>query len=139
MNSGAWDFKMASTEKLKILIIEDEKTLLNVLFDKFLREGFEVYKAENGKEGLKCALSNRPQLIVLDLVMPGMDGLAMLKKLREDKWGNKVPVLILSNLSDEGQIKEANGRGVIDYLVKSNWGLGDVVEKVKQTLNVSVT
>ena len=121
-------------KKNTVLIIEDEKALLTVLSDKFKREGFSVLGAHDGGEGLRLALKNQPQIIILDIVMPSMDGLFMLKKLRESKWGNTVPVLILSNLSDPEQINEANGRGVVDYLVKSNWGLDDVVAKVKDTL-----
>ena len=121
-------------KKVKVLIVEDEITLLKVLSDKFRREGFFVLEAENGQKGLSLALSEKPSIIILDIVMPSMDGLTMLKKIREDKWGNTVPVLILSNLSDPEQINEANGRGVIDYLVKSNWSLEDVVIKVKNTL-----
>ncbi|HVY67314.1 MAG TPA: response regulator, partial [Patescibacteria group bacterium] len=120
----------------KILIVEDERALLLVLADKFRREGFLTLEAEDGHSALDAATNLHPDLILLDLVMPGMDGLAMLKKLREDKWGNRVPVLILSNLSDPEQISEANGRGVIEYMVKSNWGLDDVVGKVKQTLGI---
>ncbi len=128
---------MASTAKnKKILIVEDERALLLVLADKFRREGFLTLEAEDGHSALDAATNLHPDLILLDLVMPGMDGLAMLKKLREDKWGNRVPVLILSNLSDPEQISEANGRGVIEYMVKSNWGLDDVVGKVKQTLGI---
>ncbi len=119
----------------KILIVEDEKTLLLVLSEKFKREGFKVFEAGDGEEGLASAKKNKPHLIILDIVMPSMDGLTMLKKLREDKWGNSVPVLILSNLSDPQQINEATGRGAVEYLVKSNWGLDDVVEKAEQTLN----
>ncbi|SRR5258708_1272330 len=118
----------------KILIVEDEESLLEVLADKFRREGFFVWQGTDGKKGLDIALKNHPDIIILDIVMPSMDGLTMLKKLREDKWGNQAPVLILSNLSDAGQINEASGRGVVDYLVKSNWGLDDVVSKVKQIL-----
>jgi DNA-binding response OmpR family regulator len=120
--------------KKSILIVEDEKSLLSVLCDKFKREGFLVYSAMDGKEALQNACKLRPSLVVLDIIMPSMDGLTMLKKLRESRWGSQVPVLILSNLSDPQQIEEATGRGVIEYLVKSNWGLNDVVEKVKQTL-----
>ncbi len=117
-----------------ILIVEDESALLMVLTDKFRREGFLVHNADDGQKGLQCALQNKPDIIVLDIVMPSMDGLTMLKKLRENKWGNTVPVLILSNLSDPEQINEATGRGRVEYLVKSNWGLDDVVRKVKDTL-----
>lgn len=105
-----------------------------VLSEKFRREGFFVHEANNGEQGLDSALKNKPHIVILDIIMPSLDGLGMLKKLREDKWGNSVPVLILSNLSDPQQIEEANGWGVIDYLVKSNWGLDDVVKKTKETL-----
>ncbi len=118
----------------KILIVEDEKALLAVLSDKFRREGFMVYGAKDGLAGLNMACKVKPALVILDIVMPSMDGLTMLKKLREDKWGNAVPVLILSNLSDPEQINEATSRGAVEYLVKSNWGLEDVVQKVKQIL-----
>jgi len=121
---------------VKILIVEDEKALLEVLADKFRREHFIVFTGQDGEEGLACALKNKPDIIVLDIVMPSMDGLTMLKKVREDKWGNNIPILILSNLSDPEQINEATGRGKVEYLVKSNWGLDDVVQKVKDTLKL---
>lgn len=130
---------MKTQPDLKILIVEDEQSLLEILLDKFRREGFFVLGATDGQDGLTLALKNHPLLIVLDLIMPGMDGLYMLKKLREDKWGNNVPVLILSNFSEAGQIQETNGRGVIDFLVKSNWSLDDVVSKVKNTLKKHIT
>jgi DNA-binding response OmpR family regulator len=120
----------------KVLIIEDESTLLLVLSEKFKREGFSVFEAKDGAEGLKTALKNHPDIILLDIIMPSMDGLTMLKKLREDRWGNKVPVLVLSNLGDPDQINQATGGGIIEYLVKSNWGLEDVVGKVKETLKM---
>lgn len=118
----------------KVLIVEDESALLEVLADKFRREHFTVFASSDGQEGLDSALKHKPDIVVLDIVMPSMDGLTMLKRLREDKWGNHVPVLILSNLSDPEQINEATGRGRVEYLVKSNWGLDDVVQKVQQTL-----
>lgn len=117
-----------------VLIIEDEKALLMILADKFRREGFFVYEAHDGEQGLAAAKKNKPSIIILDIIMPSMDGLTMLKKLREDKWGETVPVLILSNLSDPDQIDEANNQKAIAFLVKSNWGLDDVVAKVKETL-----
>lgn len=118
----------------KILLIEDEKSLLTVLADKFRRENFVVFEARDGEEGLKSAFGHKPDIIVLDIIMPSMDGLTMLKKLREDKWGDLVPVVILSNLSEPEQDNKVADRGAIEYFVKSNWGLDDVVKKVKQTL-----
>jgi len=120
-----------------ILIVEDESALLNVLLDKFSREGFLVYTACDGREGLAKALKHKPDVLVLDIVMPSMDGITLLKKLREDKWGNTVPVLILSNLSEPEHDEEfPNSDPNVQYLIKSNWGLDDVVKKVKQALKI---
>ena len=122
---------------LSILIVEDESALLEVLADKFSREGFLALTAGDGAEGLKAALKHRPDIVVLDIIMPSMDGLQMLKKLRENKWGQNVPVLILSNLSEPEQHEElldADKR--LGYLIKSNWGLDDVVKIVKETLGI---
>ncbi len=121
-------------KKQKILIVEDERALLMVLADKFQREGFMVFRAQNGQEGLDQAIRAKPDLIILDIIMPSMDGLTMLKKIREDKHCQSIPVLMLSNLSDPDQINESTGRGRVEFLVKSNWSLGDVVQKAKQTL-----
>lgn len=122
---------------LSILIVEDENSLLQILADKFRREGFLVYTAIDGVEGLKSALKNKPHILLLDIVMPSMDGLTMLKKLRENKWGQNAPVLILSNLSDPDGVEEALLRDKkLAYLIKSNWGLDDVVKKVKETLGI---
>ena len=74
----------------KILIVDDEPALLTALVDKFTRAGYTVGIAENGKEGLKLALKNRPDLILLDIIMPVMDGITMLYKLRKDSWGGKL-------------------------------------------------
>jgi DNA-binding response OmpR family regulator len=117
-----------------ILIVEDEPALLNALTIKFKNEGFATSEAHNGKEGLDHALSSHPSAILLDIVMPIMDGMTMLKKLREDNWGKDVPVLILTNLSDNKKIAEAMEQNTFDYLVKSNWTLDDVVNKVREKL-----
>lgn len=118
----------------KILIVEDEKTLLDVLVNKFNREGFSVSSAVNGKVGLNLALKEKPDLILLDIVMPVMDGMTMIEKLRQDKWGASAPVIILTNLNDADKVTEGIQRGVYDFLVKSNWKINDVVKKVKDKL-----
>jgi DNA-binding response OmpR family regulator len=125
---------MKDEKKVRILLVEDEKSLLKVLADKFKREGFTIYEASDGEEGLNSAIKHRPNLIVLDLVMPNMDGMTMLKRLRENKQGLSIPVLILTNLSDPEYINQANGWGVIEYMVKSNWSLDDVIVKARETL-----
>ena len=121
--------------KNKILIVEDDLELLEVLKKKFAMEKFEVLEAINGKTGLVEAFQHHPDLILLDIVMPVMDGMTMLMKLREDLWGKNVPVVLLTNLSDESKVAEAMTRGVYGYLVKADWNISDVVKKVKQRLN----
>ncbi len=119
-------------KKLKILlIIEDEEPLLNILNECFKKSDFEVIRAHNGEEGLREFKKKRPNLILLDLLMPVMDGMAMLRKLREDKDGKKVPVVILTNLSDEQKMDEAKKLGVVDYWIKSDKTLNELIEKVK--------
>ncbi|OGI69668.1 hypothetical protein A3A09_02950 [Candidatus Nomurabacteria bacterium RIFCSPLOWO2_01_FULL_42_20] len=122
----------------KILIIEDETDLLEVLADRLAFEGFGPIKCKNGENGLLVAFRERPDLILLDIVMPGLDGLQVLKKLRADDWGKGVPVIILTNLSatDEKIVKSILEYRPIFYLVKSDWKIDDVVKKVKEVLGI---
>jgi CheY-like chemotaxis protein len=124
-------------EPKTILIVDDERTLLSALVDKFTREGFVVLGAKNGKEGLDSALANHPDIILLDLIMPVMDGTTMLANLRKDPWGKDAKVIVLTNLSE---VEKATSRlqGVYDYLIKSDWELKDVVRKVKEGLGVKI-
>jgi DNA-binding response OmpR family regulator len=121
-------------KKKKILVIEDELSLRHVLRDKFTREGFEVIEAKNGEEGLGASLSERPDLILLDIIMPVMDGMMMLKKLREDAWGKGAKVIILTNLNDNIKVAEAMAEGSYNFLVKTDWKIEDVVKTVKEKL-----
>ena len=121
----------------KILIVEDDISSLEILVDKFTREAFNVLQAKNGIEGLEVALKEHPDLILLDIIMPKMDGISMIKELQEDEWGKDVPIIILTNLSDGEKVAEAIERGVQDFLVKSDWNLNDVVKKVKERLRIN--
>lgn len=124
-----------STKKIKILeIVEDERQLLKVLASQFDRHEIKVITAENGEEGLKMAWREHPDLILLDLLMPKMDGLTMLKCLRQDDWGKIVPVIILTVLKDDEHLTEAMALGSIDYWVKSDNNLKDIVAKVRARL-----
>lgn len=121
----------------KILIVEDEQDMREALVDKLTREKFYVLEAKNGEEGLEQSFKEHPDLILLDIVMPKMDGMTMMKRLREDKWGENVPIILLTNLSADEKIM----RGIVEdqpifYLVKSDWKIGDVVEKVKERLGM---
>ena len=120
--------------KKTILVVEDEISLLNALCDKLTRENFAVLEAKNGEEGLEVALREHPDLILLDIIMPVMDGITMLKKLREDAWGKNAKVIILTNLSDNEKVAEAMRQETFEYLVKSDWKIEDVVAKVRERL-----
>lgn len=118
----------------KILVVEDDIDLREAIVEKFKSENFEVFESSNGKDGLEKALRIRPDLILLDLIMPKMDGTTMLRKLREDKWGRLVPVIILTNISDAEKLAEALEIGVDEYLLKAEWKLKDVVDKVRKII-----
>ncbi|MSU75081.1 MAG: response regulator [Candidatus Magasanikbacteria bacterium] len=113
-----------------ILIVEDELPLLRALTQKFEKEGFVILQAKDGVEGLAMAKSHHPDLILLDLLLPGLSGMEILRDLRRDEWGVSVPVIILTNLSDSEKVAEALTHDVGDYLVKSDWMLADLVKKV---------
>ncbi len=120
--------------KKTILIVEDERPLREALHDKFTQDGFSTLEAKNGEEGLEVALREHPDLILLDIVMPKMDGMTMLKKLREDKWGKDAKVTILTNLSDVDKISEAIAHSSHEYILKSDWKIEDIVAKVRELL-----
>ena len=118
-----------------ILIVEDEESLRHALEEKFTREGFTVFTAKNGEQGLTMALQEHPDVILLDIVMPERDGVSTLCEIRKDAWGKDARVMMLTNLNDEDKISEVTEQGCFDYLLKSDWHIDDVVEKVKQALD----
>lgn len=114
-----------------VLIVEDEHTLREALHDKLKREGCIVFEARDGKEGLAIALKEHPSLILLDIVMPVMDGIAMLKALREDPRGKDIPVIMLTNLNGDDKVAEAVDLGSYEYFVKADHSLEDIIMSVK--------
>ena len=122
------------TKNKKILIVEDEPSLRKALMIKLVEEGFAVLEAVNGADGLAVALREHPDMILLDIVMPVMDGMTMLAKLRGDPWGKDAKVIVLTNLSDTEKVSAAMTKGTFDYLVKADWKLEDVVRKVRERL-----
>ena len=120
--------------KRKILIVEDEASLARALETKLIQAGYTTRIVKNGKEGLAEIKRDKPDLVLLDIIMPVMDGMTMLEELKKDKTIPEVPVMLLTNLSDSESIAEAMDGGGYDYLVKSDWSLEDVVKKVKEKL-----
>ena len=126
-------------EKAKILVVEDEEILLTALREELNQSGYETEGAVDGEDGLAKVKSFKPDLVLLDLVMPKMDGMQVLKKLKENDSTKNLSVVILTNLSDYERISEALSLGAKDYLVKANYSLNDLLEKVKTVLSRSAT
>ena len=120
--------------KGKVLVVEDEEILLTALKEELNTGGYEVEGASDGVEGLEKVKTFKPQLILLDLLMPKMDGMEMLQKLKADSESREIPVVILTNLSDYEKISEALSLGAMDYLVKANYKLEDLLDKVSTVL-----
>jgi two-component system, OmpR family, alkaline phosphatase synthesis response regulator PhoP len=125
-------------DKKKILVVEDEDALLKILTDNLTNNGFQVFQAKNGQEGLELAKKEHPNLILLDIMMPVMDGITALKKLREEygDYGKNVPVIALTNLEDSQNISAGMEYKVSHYWIKSDWKLNDLIQEVKEKLEV---
>lgn len=117
-----------------ILVVEDEEPLRMVLRDVLAVEGYGILEAKNGIEGLEMSLREHPDLILLDILMPKMDGLEMLKKLREDEWGRKAPVIVLTNLSDNEDIAKAVEEDVFEYFVKTDIKINEVIARIREKI-----
>ncbi|MBI4992256.1 MAG: response regulator [Candidatus Harrisonbacteria bacterium] len=120
---------------IKVLVIEDEEILAKILQDKFRNENFEVEIASDGEAAFSLAKNFSPDIIVLDLILPKKDGFEVLKELKNDSDLRKVPVVILSNLGQEEEIKRGFALGATDYLVKAQNPIKAVIEKVKNYLS----
>jgi two-component system alkaline phosphatase synthesis response regulator PhoP len=118
----------------KILIIEDEKILAEMYREKLEMEGFKVSLAFDVKEGIEMAKKERPDLILLDILLPVENGVSFLKKQKEDKEISEIPVIAFSNYDDSRTKKEAIKLGVKEYLIKTNYTPTEIVEKIKKYL-----
>jgi len=118
----------------KILFIEDESALQDAVTTVLKEEGYDVRSALDGETGLEAAKREKPDLILLDLILPRMDGFAVLEALKKEEATREVPVMILSNLEGGADIERALGLGATTYLVKTNYRLEEVVEKIKEVL-----
>ena len=116
---------------MKILIVEDEEILAKVLQEKFEKEDFKTVLAVDGELAISLAKSTRPNLIILDLILPKKSGFEGLKELKDDPELKTIPVIVLSNLGQDEEIKRALALGATDYLVKTQHPIKEVIEKVK--------
>lgn len=123
-------------EKIKILLVEDDPFIRDIYQVKFSQEGFEVVVVENGIEALKKLEQIIPNIILLDIIMPYMDGMETLKNIRNNENWKKIPIIMLTNISEKEKIIESEKYGVADYLIKSHFTPSEVVGKVKTLLKL---
>ena len=123
------------TGKKAILIIEDDKFLRDLMARKLLKEGFDISEAVDGEQGVKEVKEKKPDLILLDLILPGLDGFDVLAKIKEDPVLAEIPVIILSNLGQKDDIERGLKLGAIDYLIKAHFTPGEIIEKIGRVLN----
>ena len=119
----------------KILIIEDDKFLRELIVRKLSQENFDVVEAIDGEEGIKKIKETIPDLLLLDLILPGIDGFEVLSKIKEEPATASIPVIILSNLGQREDIERGLKLGAVDYLVKAHFTPNEIIEKVKANLN----
>ena len=119
-----------------VLIIEDEDAIRWALRDNLPQMGVNVLEAENGQKGLDLALSEHPDLIILDLILPKVYGIDVLKKLRDDEWGKNAKVVVITSMDNDEIAEEAKGFGVKEFLIKKDWQLDEVLKFIKSKLEI---
>ncbi len=122
----------------KILLVEDDKFLSNILKLKLEKSGFEVVDAFDGEEALKKLRAFRPDLMLLDIILPKKGGFELLTEMKGDEALSGVPVIIISNLGQEEDIVKGKSLGAIDYFVKSRSSIDELVEKIKEICKTSL-
>lgn len=118
----------------KILIVEDDKFLRDLISKKLSSEGFEISSAVDGEQGISTAKEFMPELILLDLILPGIDGFEVLAQLKTDTLTANIPVIILSNLGQREDVEKSLKLGAVDYLVKAHFTPNEIIEKIKSVL-----
>jgi len=128
------------SQAIKVLLVEDDKFLRDICGTKLIKEGFHVIEAIDGQEVIKTMEKEKPNIILLDIVLPSVNGFEILSQIRShpDKELAGIPVLMLSNLGQEDDVKKAMELGASDYMIKSNFTTQEITEKIKKTLKVSL-
>lgn len=119
---------------MKILIIEDDPLISKMYSEKLARDGYQTEVAENGEDGIEKMKKSPPDLLILDIMMPKMGGIEVIDAMKQDTNLEKIPIIVLSNLSESPDIEKAKKRGVQEYLVKSDLDPEDVTNTVKKYL-----
>ena len=118
-----------------ILIVEDDKFLRELMVQKLVKEGFNIIEAVDGEEGVKKTKEEKPGLILLDLILPGIDGFEVLARIKADPETKQIPVIILSNLGQREDVDRGMTLGATDYLIKAHFTPGEIIEKIKNIIS----
>ena len=120
--------------KRKILIVEDDNFVAEVYSTKLLEMGYDVRIAQNGEEGMSLIEKEKPDLVLLDIIMPVMGGIEMLETLKKNPSWEDIPVILLTNVGEKDSIQKVHQLGVADYLIKSHFTPAEVIEKIEAVL-----
>ena len=123
-----------AAKKPSILLIEDDEMISMMYQTKFSMEGHTIQTAADGAEGLEKARASKPDVILLDIILPKLDGFSVLKELKNDPETKKIPVILLTNLGQDDDVKKGKDLGADDYFIKSNHTPAEIVAKVKEML-----
>jgi len=123
-------------KKVKVLIVDDDAFLSGIYATKLELDGFAVVSARDGDEGLKAALKEIPDLILLDVLMPKLDGFEVLKRLKAEETTKHIPVIMLTNLGQKEDVEKGLQEGAADYLIKAHFVPAEAVAKIKKVLKM---
>lgn len=124
----------SAAEKKIVLVVEDEQALQEAIRLKLIKEGIGVEVASSGEQALRYLEKNKPNLVWLDLLLPGMNGLELLRKIREELKMKDLPVVVVSVSGGQEKVKQALSMNAVDYIVKSSYNLKDIINKIKKFL-----
>jgi len=131
----ATKYKAYNARMAKILLIEDDKFLRELIIQKLGKEGFDVVEAAEGEIGVTKMEEEKPDLVLLDLILPGIDGFEVLRRVKANTAVSSIPVIILSNLGQRDDVEKGIELGAVDYLIKAHFTPGEIVEKIKAVLS----
>lgn len=118
----------------KILVVEDDKFLREMITRKLDREGYEVIDAVDGEKGEQKIKEEKPDMVLLDLILPGIDGFEVLERVKSDPATSEIPIIILSNLGQKSEVERGLKLGAVDFLIKAHFTPAEIVSKVRETL-----
>jgi PleD family two-component response regulator len=122
-------------QKLKVLLIDDDDFLAKILADKLAQSGFEPVLARDGESGLRAVKAKKPVAVLLDVLLPKMDGFKVLERLKSSAATRNIPVIMLTNLAKKEDLDRAKELGALDYLMKAHLAPDDMIERLRKAIN----